>query len=91
MREPAANEVTHICCLITGDRFYLANDKNKIVWELRFHTTIFFRGQQVKLSQCRNDAAKVERYNANRVVVFIRRTKPFVRRKFVFDVSNYLS
>jgi hypothetical protein len=65
--------ITHICCLITGDRFYCNNDKKKIIWELRFHTLVKFRNEMVKLSICKNGNT-TKRFNANRVVVFMRST-----------------
>lgn len=69
------NTVTHITCLKTGDRFYLINDDTKTVWQVRFLTLIYFRGKQMRIAQCRNDENKVERFNANRVVVYLRSSK----------------
>ncbi len=73
-------QVTHICCLITGDRFYLLSDPKKIVWEVRFHSSINIRGQFKKYSVCRTDSDERSRFDANRMVVFLRRTKPICNK-----------
>jgi len=91
IKEPKANDVLHICQLITGDRFFCKSDNSKEVWELRFHTLIRVRGEFKKLSQCRNDTGEVKRYDANRVVIFLRRTKPLVRNKKVFSIERYFA
>jgi hypothetical protein len=83
--------VTHICCLITGDRFYLVNDKNKKVWELIFHTNIKFRNKQMKLSICKDDNSKKAKFNANRVVVFVRSTNPKRQPGYKKPEQDYLN
>jgi len=89
MREPKANEVVHICQLITGDRFYCKSDLKKGVWELRFHTLVKAGRDYKKLSQCKNDKGDVIRFDANRVVVFLRRTKPIIKRSRQFSIEQY--
>jgi hypothetical protein len=34
MNDIKPNTITHICCLVTGDRFYCWSDEKKEVWEL---------------------------------------------------------
>jgi len=78
--------VTHICCLITGDRFYFLKDPAKIVYQVRYHTIIQWRGRDVKLSMCSNDIGEKKRFNANRVVVFTRSINP--RRQPGYERKN---
>ena len=85
MMQPKANTVTHLCCLVTGDRFYCCSDTKKEVWELRFHTQIMFGNQFKKYSECRNDKGERIRFDANRVVTFLRRTKK--QRTYYRDYS----
>ena len=73
--------VTHICCLKTGDRFYFINDPKRIAWELRLHTVIKIKGRDKKLSVCRTDANEKGRFDANRVIVFLRSTVIHKRRE----------
>jgi hypothetical protein len=91
MINPKPNDVLHLCQLITGDRFYFINDKTKTVWELRFHTLVNTRRGVTKLSQCKIDTGKSQRFDANRVVVFLRRTKPIVKRSFHFCIDRYFA
>jgi hypothetical protein len=91
MRQPKVNEVTHICCLITGDRFYCCSDDRKEVWELRFHTLIKTKNGMKKYSQCRNDRGERYRFDANRMVVFLRRTKHPVKRNNEFSIDKYFA
>lgn len=91
IKEPKTNDITHLCCLITGDRFYFANDSTKQVWELRFHTKIKIRGEFRKLSQCKRDNGIKLKFDANRVVIFLRRTKPIVTRKREFLIDNFFA
>jgi hypothetical protein len=84
IRDIKPNSITHLSCLITGDRFYCWSDERKEVWELRYHTMVRFRGQQVKLSQCVNDNGDKKRFDFNRVVIFLRRTKIFESKR-VYD------
>lgn len=90
--EPKRKAATHICCLKTGDRFYLKDDKKKQVWELRYHTTIKIRGQPKKLSVCRDDKQEIKRFDANRVVMFLRRTIPDIpKRPKEFLIDRYFA
>ena len=89
--EPKPNSITHLSCLITGDRFYCWSDSTKIVWELRFHTSIKIKGEFMKLSQCVNDKGERYRFNANRVVMFLRRTKPVVKRVREYSIEKYFA
>lgn len=91
MTEPAKNSITHLCCLITGDRFYCWTDQTKKVWQLRMHTSIMFKGEFKKFSHCVDDSGKSTRFDANRVVMFLRRTKPLVKRKKSFDIERYFA
>jgi len=91
MIEPKPTAIVHLCQLITGDRFYLKSDNKKVVWELRFHTQIKLRGTMKKLSQCKNDLGGVDRFDANRVAVFMRRTKPVIKRKREFSIDRYFA
>lgn len=91
IREPKQNEITHICCLVTGDRFYCKSDPKKEVWELRFHTMIKVRGEFKKYSQCRNDKGEVVRFDANRVIIFLRRTKPVIKRVREFSIDDFFA
>lgn len=91
LKEPKQNDVLHICQLITGDRFFCISDEKKVVWELRFHTMIKIRGEFKKLSQCRNEKGEVKRFDANRVIVFLRRTKPVVKREKDFSIDRYFA
>lgn len=85
------NTITHLCCLITGDRFYFANDTTKQVWEIRFHTFITLHGQQIKLSQCKNDKQQVQRFNSNQVAIYLRsnnvRRLPGYRKKQIDNLD----
>lgn len=83
-----AKTVTHICCLKTGDRFYFINDPKKTVWELRLHTMIKFRGRDKKLSVCKTDTDERQRFDANRVVIYLRSTV-FKKRRELND-EEYL-
>lgn len=74
------NDVTHICTLITGDRFYIKSDRKKTVYELRMHTMMKVKGQVKKISVCKNDHGETFRFDANRVVVFLIRTAPTRKR-----------
>jgi hypothetical protein len=92
MREPKPNEVTHICCFITGDRFYFINDSKKEVWQLRYHTMIKVRTAFKKFSVCKNDSGNEQRFDANRVVVFLRRTQqPLKKREKEFLIEKYFA
>ena len=91
MIEPQPNSITHLCCLITGDRFYFWNDKSKKVWELKWHTQIKIRGKFVKLSVCTDDTGNSQRFDANRVIMFLRRTKPVIKRKRYFSIEKYFA
>jgi hypothetical protein len=91
MMEPKVNTITHITCLITGDRFYCWSDPKKEVWELRFHTLIKLSGKYKKLSQCKNDKGEVTRFDSNRVIMFLRRTKPKRPKVFGFDLNKYFA
>lgn len=91
LREPKANEIMHLCQLITGDRFFCKSDKSKTVFELRFHTLLKVRNEYKKFSQCRNDKGEVQRFDANRVVIFLRRTKPIVKRVREFSIDDYFA
>jgi hypothetical protein len=91
MNDIKPNTITHICCLVTGDRFYCWSDEKKEVWELRFHTMVKVRGGIKKLSQCKNDHGEKIRFDANRVVMFLRRTKK-PRVEFVeFNIDKYFA
>lgn len=85
------NSVVHLSQLITGDRFYFINDKSKKVWELRFHTIAKTSRGMMRLSQCKNDAGASQRFSANRVAVFLRRTKPVVKKTYQFDINRYFA
>lgn len=78
--------VTHVCCLITGDRFYFIKDPTKTIYEVRYHTQIKWNGRDVKLSMCRNDDGDKKRFNGNRVVVFMRSVNP--RRQPGFTIKK---
>lgn len=91
MMELKANSITHLCCLITGDRFYCWSDNQKKVWELRFHTMTKINGIPKKFSQCTNDKGEKIRFDANRVVMFLRRTKPVLKREYVFCIDKYFA
>lgn len=91
MTEPAKNSITHLSCLITGDRFYCWSDHTKKVWELRMHTRIRVHGDFKRLSYCVDDKGNRTRFDANRVVMFLRRTKPVVKRVKSFDIDKYFA
>lgn len=92
MNEIKPGSITHLCCLITGDRFYCWSDKTKKVWELRMHSMIRVRGQFIKLSHCKDDHGNKIRFDANRVVMFLRRTKPIIKRKPAeFNIDKYFA
>lgn len=91
IRELKQNEITHLCCLITGDRFYCWSDKTKKVWELKMHTKIKIRGEFKKFSVCVDDKGQRIRFDANRVVMFLRRTKPVVKRKSSFCIEKFFA
>jgi hypothetical protein len=76
IREIKEHSITHLSCLITGDRFYCWSDVKKEKWELRFHTTIKYKGKEIKLSQCVNDKGEKRKFDFNRVVMFLKRTAP---------------
>lgn len=89
MEAPKRNSVMHLCQLITGDRFYFKSDKKKQVYELRFHTMVNVYGQMKKMSVCKKDKSETERFDANRIVIFLRRTKQLIRRARIFSIENY--
>lgn len=90
--QPKEKTVTHICCLKTGDRFYFINDTKKETWQLRYHTSIRIRGQFTKLSVCKNDTGDEWRYNANRVIMFLRRTIPDLpKREKEYSLDKYFA
>lgn len=91
MRDIKPKTITHLCCLITGDRFYCWSDTKKIVWQLKMHTSILINGVYKKFSLCINDAGQKHRFDANRVVMFLTRTKPIVRRKKEFLIDRYFA
>jgi hypothetical protein len=91
MKEPKRNAATHLCCLKTGDRFYLKDDPKKEIWELRYQTTIKIRGQPKKLSVCKNGEREQRRFDANRVVFFLRRTIPDRPRVREFSIDRYFA
>ncbi len=64
--------VTHICCLQIGDRFYCARDRKRKVWELTRRTFYFFNGDKKKAGMCKNDAGEERRIDGNTIIVFIR-------------------
>lgn len=91
IRELKPNELVHVCQMITGDRFYLKTDDKREVWELRFHTMVKVRGLMKKLSQCKNDDGDTRRFDANRLAVFLRRTKPPLKREKHFTIERYFA
>jgi hypothetical protein len=91
LKEPKPNEIVHLCQLITGDRFYLKSDNKKEVWELRFHTLIRIRSGFKKFSQCKSDSGEVVRHDANRIAIFLRRTKPVIKRVREFSIDKYFA
>lgn len=91
IKEPKRGDVVHLCQLITGDRFYCKSDVDKKVWELRFHSMVKTKQGMKKLSQCKDLKNGVERFDANRVVVFLRRTKPIINRVREFSIDQYFA
>jgi hypothetical protein len=89
MITPKANSVTHICTLITGDRFYCCSDEKKEVWELRFHTMVKVNGQLKKFSQCRKDDGTTHRFDANRMIVFLRRTREVYKPRKDYSIDKF--
>jgi hypothetical protein len=91
MRDIKPNSITHLCCMTTGDRFYCWSDKTKKVYTLKMHTMIMIRGQFKKFSVCVDDKGKQIRFDANRVVMFLRRTKPVRKRNYEFNIDKYFA
>lgn len=90
-KEPKQNEVYHLCQLMTGDRFYCKSDEKKTVFELRFHTMIKVKSQYKKFSQCKNDLGDKIRFDANRIVIFLRRTRKIHRRIREYSIDQYFA
>lgn len=65
-------QVTHICCLKTGDRFYFINDPKKKIWQLVRPDAYYFNGRLKKAGVCKDDNGQEDRFDANRVIVYIR-------------------
>jgi hypothetical protein len=48
-------------------------------------------GDYKKLSQCRNDKGATVRFDANRVVIFLRRTRPIIKRVREFSIDDFFA
>jgi hypothetical protein len=91
LKEPKQNDVLHLCQLVTGDRFYCKSDDKNIVYELRYHTLVRMKSDYKKFSVCKNDKGEKIRFDANRIIIFLRRTKPLVKRVREFSIDDYFA
>jgi hypothetical protein len=66
-------KVTHIGCFVTGDRFYLADDTTKTVWQVLYQSTTIATMQ--KKSRCIADNGVLEWFDSNKVVIHLRRAE----------------
>ncbi len=63
--------ITHIGCLKKGDRFYFSNDSHKTVWQIDYHTAIWFRGESKKATWCQSGTGEIKRFLSKRVVIHL--------------------
>lgn len=91
IKEIKPNTITHLCCLITGDRFYCWSDTKKEVWQLKLHTMRKFNGAMKKYSVCYNDKGDKKWFDANRVIMFLRRTAVPKPKRFYDIIDNFFA
>lgn len=77
------NKVTHISCCNKGDRFYLARDVKKTVWELEQHTAKWVRGEIRKVSICKDELGQKRTFLSMRMIIFLSQKKQIEQKQFV--------